>query len=512
MRKRLILTIFALNMIYLWGVRCVADVSSPHAILISPFKIVSSGQSSVLQQGIDAFLGSRLSDRASIVTVLDAAQNPITDANEAKTATESLHGDFLIYGTVVKFGETITLDVFLYDGAKKEVCLHFHDMGEGDASILKILSAFADKSSAYIFGTGTPLESMASTHPANPALKRGGFFSGSLWASPTISDDIVGIASGDIDGDQSPDLVVAQPHSLSIQAFEKDTLVSKTKFEIDSHLLIIGVDCADLNHNGRSEIFVSMVRDDHNTLNAMILEWDGATMNTLASDMNCVFRSQYGLNGRDTIILTQKNKSLNTMLQGSIQHLNFTDKGYVPSNTLTVPPGTDSVYSLGLSEDTQGAFYALYADNRLRIFDKNMDIAWESDSRFGGGVGYLSMNDPNDRDLTNRLYLEPRLVFMDLDRDGINELITVQNDELSNHLFSKFKYFKKGRIVFLKNGGLAWHPVFETENITGYISDFCIADTDNDGQPELIFAVVKKGKRLFSENKGYIAVQKWSVP
>lgn len=491
-----------------WNNAGAADPSP--VILISPFHVVSSEKADMMQQGIDALLSSRLAGSPCPVTLATGMDGPVSNIDQARSLTKSRHGDYLVYGTVVKFGETLTVDGFLYTRASDEISLHFHDIGNGDDALLKHISSFAQQAINRI-AQPCYLKNPADSGIKEPAPeKTGGFSSESVWLSPPIKGDIVGMVAGDLDGDRMTDLVIAQPHTLLIQAFDKDKLIVKTEFDTGKRRHIVAVDCADLNQNGYLEIFLSMVEDDDISLNSMILEWDGATWHTLASGLNRVFRAQTGTGSQGPMILSQKNKSLHTMLGGSIQRFISSDDSYSPADTLLVPMNNPSVFSLGLSHDQKGSIHALYdSGRRILIYDQAMELSWESEDIYGGGVNYLAMKDPHDRDLTNRLYLEPRLVFMDLDGDGSDELITIQNKELTNHLFSKFKYFKKGRIVFLKKGDLEWRPVFETENVTGYISDFSLTDSDNDGRPELIYAVVKKKKSLFSDNTGYIAVQKW---
>ena len=190
MRKRLALTIFAVSLLWPWSIPCWADVPETSVVLLSPFHVVSSDSPDVIRQGIEALLSSRLSGQTITVTVLGNEDGPVSDADGAKAIAESRQGDYLIYGTVVKFGETLTLDAFLYDKAKGEISLHFHDMGEGDASLLKHLSEFSRQATALISGTAAP-DSAESSGTVHVSPKSGGFVSVSLWQSPAIKNDIV---------------------------------------------------------------------------------------------------------------------------------------------------------------------------------------------------------------------------------------------------------------------------------------------------------------------------------
>lgn len=501
-----------LCVLYALAVQSAAAASEPPRILISPFHVVSAEQTTVIQQGIEALLNSRLAGLTCPVTVLNDLKSPVSDVGTAKSVVESRQGDYLIYGTVVKFGKTMTLDAFLYNGATDQIDLHYNATADGDADLLKHLSEFTHQLAATLSGvcdsTALPMDIPAT---APDSKRRGEFESVSLWKSEIIKDDLVGLCTGDMDGDQHTDLIIARPHVLSVKTFDKGKLLDKAEFDTGKNRSIVGVDCADLNRNGRAEVFVSLIRNDLVSIDSMILEWDGTRLQPIVNDLPWIFRARSTQITDAPILLAQKNKALNTMLGSPIHLFSYTNQSYAPSGTLNVPMENPSLFSLALSQWPDIPVYALYAfNNHIRIYDSTFSITWESEETCGGSTRYLSAQDAFDSEKTNRLYLEPRLVFTDLDGDGKDELISIQNQDLTNHLFSNFKHYKKGRILFFKKGDLEWRPVFKTENVTGYISDFTLTDTDQDNQPELIYAVMKRKEGLFSHPNGYIVVHKWS--
>jgi hypothetical protein len=48
---------------------------------------------------------------------------------------------------------------------------------------------------------------------------------------------------------------------------------------------------------------------------------------------------------------------------------------------------------------------------------------------------------------------------------------------------------------------------WRTREISGYISDYAIADVNNDGQDELVFSVVEKHSSALGKAKSFIASQ-----
>ncbi|GAG74886.1 unnamed protein product, partial [marine sediment metagenome] len=51
---------------------------------------------------------------------------------------------------------------------------------------------------------------------------------------------------------------------------------------------------------------------------------------------------------------------------------------------------------------------------------------------------------------------------------------------------------------------------WKTREISGHISDYTIADIDNDGRDELVFSVVSKTGSVLGEAKSYLVSQEIS--
>jgi hypothetical protein len=75
------------------------------------------------------------------------------------------------------------------------------------------------------------------------------------------------------------------------------------------------------------------------------------------------------------------------------------------------------------------------------------------------------------------------------DGNGKTEVITVKNYELSGRKLS-YRKFTNAHIEAFSWDGLGLVPDWRTRKISGYISDFALGDWDNDGNVELLAAVV----------------------
>ena len=70
---------------------------------------------------------------------------------------------------------------------------------------------------------------------------------------------------------------------------------------------------------------------------------------------------------------------------------------------------------------------------------------------------------------------------------------------------SRTRAYRDGRFECLDWDNVGLRALWRTRNFSGYISDYNIGDFDNDGQDELIFAVIKKtGDPVTGEPKSYL--------
>jgi hypothetical protein len=70
----------------------------------------------------------------------------------------------------------------------------------------------------------------------------------------------------------------------------------------------------------------------------------------------------------------------------------------------------------------------------------------------------------------------------------------ISNEEVGGGTLGRIKRFKEGRVEIMSWNGIALAPVFQTVPLQGWVSDFDIADIDNDGIEELVISVVTRSK------------------
>ncbi len=153
---------------------------------------------------------------------------------------------------------------------------------------------------------------------------------------------------------------------------------------------------------------------------------------------------------------------------------------------------------------------ALTSDLRLRVFDKSGDMEWTSKDKFTGGGGYMpypvDVNDSkSSRELRNKRYYLPQRVFIsDIDKDGTNEVILINNKDYAKNLLPNLRFFKSGHVECLQWEGLAFGSKWRTTDVSGQISDMVVGDLNNDGVDEIVYSVVDVPGSAFNSARSYL--------
>ena len=123
-------------------------------------------------------------------------------------------------------------------------------------------------------------------------------------------------------------------------------------------------------------------------------------------------------------------------------------------------------------------------------------FSWRSRDRFGGTNNYYETLKKRDsgaryaRESPWREYIPQRIIIKDLEGEGIPKVIINKNEFLTGSFFQRLRVYETGAIY-----NLIWDENmltinWKTREIKGYIADYQIKDVDNDGEEELVVAVV----------------------
>ncbi len=545
--------LFSLLLVFaIFGNRGLASAAeeAPKKVLILPFAIHSAEDLSYIRKGIQDMLATRLTrEKITQAVFPDEAEetaNEVPDGLDEKAAAkigQMFGADYVVYGSLTVIGKGISTDAQLIDLTGEEDSVVFHATGDAEGDVISHIDRFADQISERVFGVkvekrsrepqqakvadsrrhpetiwreemGIPPgeEEMTAPMEQSPIFETGAPLpSGSVWRSGDLSAHIIGMAAGDLTGDKTNGIVFIDEKSVYIYRYANGRLVKIEEVEVEGQADLISVDVADINENGRAEIFVTGVNRSARILRSFVLEWNGTRFSEIGREPRWYFRV-IEKPGEGKILLGQR-RGIKEIFMGAVHRLRWNGGEYLSAGELNLPRWIslyDFTYGDLLNNGTT-QIIAMTENDTLRILDLSGEEKWSGDDTLGGSMVYLDIPDESASSIgdyreTRRRYISLRLRVADTDGDGRNELIVIKNQDTARRLFSKLRVFKSGMIIAFewdKMGGV--YQKWQTREIPSYISDFSLTDMDSDGDAELIFSVVRKTATFLGKAKSFVA-------
>ncbi len=521
----------------------------PERVAIIPFKINAQKDLTFLKDGIYDMLASRLSraDRVQVVgreeteKALEAITVPINEAAARQTG-EKLNADFVLFGSLTVFGNSVSIDTKMVDVSGKKPTLAFFNHSQGMDEVIPQINIIAGDINEKVFGiksaaTPPPASLTPSTesperdihaHPetllknevtGEPSLQgrpnslfvengKTRELSAKFWKSRNFKSFLNGLALGDVNKDGKVETVVAGAHSIRIYRYENRRLIKIEEIKESKYLSFIGVDIADINNNGYPEIFVTSLTLGKNSVSSFVLEYNGRKYVKIIDDMPWYFRV-VKIPNRKPVLLGQKGSIEGPFTAGAIHEMAWEISEYLPS-VQVLKPSKASVMGVAIGDAINSGDDVVVAytkNDRLKLLNAGGGEEWTGSDRLGGSTLYYLL--PKTEPVTeNRQYLPMRIAICDMNRDGKTEVITVKNHEATGNLLKNFRKFTKANFVSLSWDGLGLAPDWETRKISGFIRDFAIGDFDNDGKDELVAGVIiKEGSMLTSPKSTVVAYE-----
>jgi len=521
-----------------------------YTVAILPFSINSAENIDYIKQGVEAMLSSRIaaSDKINVVnkdTVNDELKKlkiKEISQNDIYTVGAKLNSDFVVWGSITKIGNSISIDSQLIDISKTKSDIRLSSQSQTLDDIIPRINDFSEKIVYHILGTTPPLTAISSSSssptvpeaPQVPAsmsresqiiasMKKGGKKGGTLtsvinseyinaaepfnrkgfWMSQKIPTEFKGMDIGDVNGDGMNEVVIIDKNSVYIYQKTEKELKLLTKIKGNSYDNYLAVDVADINKNGIPEIFVTSLNDT--LLDSFVLEFKNGKYEKIVSDM------RYFLRVLDTSpempLLLGQGYGLNKPFESDIYEMIYKNGKYVPDQKMKIPYGL-SIYGLtidNLGIDGREKIFALDDYDYLYIIDKTTkplsrltsigftseELIWRSDEVFGGSNNYFDItNKKNSNADKENAFVNLRILTYDTNKDGKKEIIIVKNLSSVGRIFKNLKLFTSSEIYNLEWDGMGLAENWRTKKINGYVADYCIKDVDNDGKAEIVLAVV----------------------
>lgn len=533
-----------------------SNAADPKRIALLPFKINSAQDLSFLKDGIFDMLTSRLTQEGRVEVLsreqvegalqTEAASGKINEATARRIGTR-LKADFVLFGSLTVLGENTSIDVKMVDIAGGKPTMTFFDQSQDLGAVITKINLIAADINDKMFGRPrvaapakapaaaaaapaakpvAPKKSSVYQHPEK-VLQDDGFITqddteetailgidrstakksqSRFWKSASFRHLINGVTLGDVDGDGQIETVTITPHDLLIYRSEGGAFRKIAEMKQSNSKNLIGVDAADINENGYAEIFVTSLNAGREVVNSFVVEYDGKQFKTIIDNSHHYYRVA-DTSSRGKILLGQRPR-IGKLSAGAINELRWQDNDYLPTDPIRTPRNTNL---MGLTvgdvlNDGQEIAVAYKENDHFEVLDSSGNRLWKSGERIGGSMIWASIPLEYRGQVQNKWYFPLRLVVWYNPAKKETEVIAAQNHDMTASTLQEFRYFNKTYLAGFTWDGVGLGPSWKTRRLTGYIQDFTVGDFDNDGQAELVAAlVIEEGRvALVTEAKSTI--------
>jgi TolB-like protein len=482
------------------------DPGKVYKVAILPFVIHSEENLDYLREGIYDMLASRITVEGKI-DVIDRSlvehalyeERPIRlDEAAATKIGRRVDADYIVLGSLTKVGGYISLDARLISITEEKPPIGVYTQHKGTDDLMVKIGDFAQDMGYKILGRRITAGRPGEVRPSSVMTPRRGIEKiGSeelgYKKSQNFNFEIRGLDVGDVDGDKKNEVVVMDDHNLYIFKYDGDRLTFFQKIEHGNEHNFLTLDVADVNRNGIAEIIVTSVVEDD--LRSFIIEYEEGKFKKITEKAGWSFRVLKHPK-EDPILIGQQMGSEGLLVDPVYQFI-WKKKSFEKGQKMAFPRGT-TVFGMAMA-DLRGegkSDIILYDQNRLNILSQDGKVLWESASRYGGtNIFYETKKKKRDayRPLESppwRVYIPPRILVRDLDGDGLPEVIVSKNDFLTGTFFQDVRSYEKGDIYDLIWDNDTLTTNWKTTEIKGYVADYQVKDADDDGNEELVVAVV----------------------
>ncbi|MCF8054677.1 MAG: VCBS repeat-containing protein [Deltaproteobacteria bacterium] len=329
--------------------------------------------------------------------------------------------------------------------------------------------------------------------------------------------EFVALDVGDVNGDGKNEIVVAGRNAIRIFRKDGDVFSMINKIDLSRREYILALDIWDTDGDGVSEVIVSSLGSRHsatdvggthsnNVVSSFVIAYQDGVFKKRVEKLPWLLRVIDTDEGQK---LVGQTLGLNYPFDNPIHEIVYQNGKYQQGKDLGISRGL-SVYSLVLAKlDTQlpervvstndDDYLCMYEKttahvSQLSIFGGSVNFVYKSNEYFGGSNSYIQYYGAPRLGETvdvRRVYINPRIIVTKALGEGKPRLILARNISPSGRVLQTMKTFTSSEMVAMEWDGLGIAELWRTRGIGGYVADFSFKDADNDGEKDLVLAIIK---------------------
>ena len=329
-----------------------------------------------------------------------------------------------------------------------------------------------------------------------------------------LSDSLLALAVGDLDGDQRPEIVGMTSSEVIVYRWQNQRLTPIVRIGSPRFIRHLHIDVGNINGSGHAQIVVTALSSARNDLHSFILELQGGRLVRIADNLGYFLRVVMGP-GIETPILVGQRMGELTAFEGPIIRLTWNGERYVEGQPLTLPIQVKNLYEFAPINVTgdQISEVAVISEQRVKAYGSEGKPSWEGKDDLGE-VDHLAFSHiPTHRALQAKyglksgipinpeeyvaLQILPRRLLVEaspLWGNARTELLTFTNPNKIG-LFRAESSLPSRVVAFDRQEG-TFARGWETLPLEGKVRDVALADLNGAGRKDLIVLSAVKEKGL----------------
>ncbi|SMC79617.1 Repeat domain-containing protein [Desulfocicer vacuolatum DSM 3385] len=522
-----------------------AFAAPPAQVVIIPFEINAENDLEFLKTGIQDMLNSRLSWKDKVVVVDKAAVNDTIKGlgkfkgeSLALLAGGKLKADYIISGSITVIGQSASIDATLRDITGQIDPITFFGQSNSLGGVIPEINRFATTVNEQVFQrqldynfSGTPqtlpspprssnsinkstapnpiFKTAASSNnksTLNPNFKTTGSPDSStgFWKTPPLPLLAIGMDVGDVNNDGIVETVILTNKTIIIYQMLNNRMVKTTQIPTAKFSHPLGIDIGDINNNGTPEIFISSLNSDRNRANSYILEFNGKSYPAVKTGIPWYYRISKETSGKPLLLGQEQRKKKADILTAPVYEMQYHNGNYVPHNII-LRGKTANVLGVAIKKDNQNKHFSTAAFDtieHLSLFTESGTLLWRNREASGGTMSMFFLPKAHADDDQDIQFFPLRIRIHDMNGDGNIEILSATNHDKTMGILSNSKAYDWGVLESYSWKGTDMISNWKTSPLPGRISDFLVADFDNDGIDELVVATVtEEGDTVISKSK-----------
>jgi hypothetical protein len=519
--------------IFLFFITCLCFPFSAYAktLAMFPLAVYSDKPSDFIRQGIRSMFSSRLSGgdidiikRSDFDALLigDEKQGVIKEKRAQEIAQE-IKADYAVFGSITTLAKSYSLDLSVLTREKKEGPLKKISQVVSEEEFIPKISDIAYQIRAIIEGKeiAPPKIAAAATIKDEPEtspmemfseienqkkvpadLEKGLFFEEtkeSKGFKPTGKIDldfsIMAFDAGNLDGKEGVELVILGRKNLFIYSKKGTTFTNIGTLEAGFGEDFLKVSIGDADNDGTAELYLTSRYGIR--ARTTVLRWNGAfkKLDRITGHVKAIHNPL-----KDKTVLVFQDSKPDEFFQGPLFFMDYDQKGKLhKSDKIPGLKGAQfyTIIMFDLDKEGNNEWIGLGEDSRLCVWDDSGTVMWKGTRDLGGTNNEIRIGSSAPGDLPPRVSFNISPLIADINHDGEEEILAVENIALIEHV-ADLKIYNKSHLIGYQIQDTDLSLSWETKNM-----DYCLVGLEQYGQSTYLAAqkakiinIIKKGSGI----------------